>query len=793
MPQTTENGLAKRVQGLDDLIRLQFDQPSEKRKLSYGHSLAKRMWSYITDSNVGYYGQRYRQWKENENWMKGVIDDTEFKSYMGVEGNKTWLNMDYTVIKVIPRYIQAIINRFMEREEKPKVKATDILSSQYKTREKIKARVRMNNNQRIKQMEAVSGMKLQDGFTPEDEDELDIYYKIKWRMPEEAFMEDTAWQVFQNSDYEYIKRECIRDCIKTNLMVTKLKELPYTPGRTPADRIRIRRCDPKNTVYNIFKQENGADITIIGEAFAYKISEARREYPNISEDIWFKLAQSLQKGLTQSEPLNWSDTWVYSFNRPYDDYAFIAFDFEVRVFDPEYYVNQQSEDGYYMMVQKKGRPVNLGPDKSVQESGRYNRYAGMYAITSDVMMDWKVEANQIRPYQNGVDCFSAYSVQYPAADGFYVPALVERGIPPVRQMMLIGLKIQQMVALMEPDATDIDISGLKQLDIGTGKKLKPIQLTKLKAQTGKGYWDSTDDTGVDSGVERKSPWQAGHVVGNAAQINVLIPLYNFWLQRVNDEWGENQETLGQPTAAKKSAAATKQAAAMGGGATEYVYDAWVALCEQNATKIIYRLWDMLVLEANDYKSNAGIDRNLVDTTFDANISVVDKKAAKERLMARIQEALDSKIITASMAERLEDIDNPKDAILYLEQVEKQSRKLAQAAQDRQIKMNAQVQQQSTQIATQGKIQTEMAKAQAKMVVEHLKADDEGFRDLLKMITDTETEMVKTGGQLPPDIAALKELMVQTVMAKKAMNEQKMQGQQQQSQGQPQDQGQPQAQ
>ena len=194
MPDT----LQQKVQGLDALIRMQFDNPAYKRTFGYGHKIAKEMWSYITDNNVGYYGERYRQWKLNENWMKGVIDEREFWSYMGVEGNKTWLNMDYGVVKVIPRYVKSIVNRFMERDEKPEVKATDALSEKYKSREKLFAKIRMQNADKIRTMQQVSGMPLTNDYIPQDEDDLDIYYKIKWRMPEEAWMENaTCWKYFR--------------------------------------------------------------------------------------------------------------------------------------------------------------------------------------------------------------------------------------------------------------------------------------------------------------------------------------------------------------------------------------------------------------------------------------------------------------------------------------------------------------------------------------------------------------------------------------------------------------------
>jgi hypothetical protein len=781
MPDVTtqeQRGMAS----FESLLALQYDQPSLKRQEWYGLKLVKSMWTYIAYGNNGFFSARQKQWEENRLWSKGAKDNKEFNSMMGVEGNKSWINIDYEILKIVPRWLKGTVNRFMDRDEKPSVKATDIVSMQFKEREKIIARYRMENQIRIQQQQAAAGngIKLEDGYTPENEDALELYYKIKFRIPEESFMENTVEQIWQNSDKENLKRECISDCAKFNLIMLKMEELPYTAGTTLSNRIRIRKVDAENSIYNIFKSPNGSDVTIAGEAYGYTISEARRKYPKVSEEKWFAIAQVARKGLNQSRPLEWQDSYVYSYVRPYDDYQIIAFDFEVKVFDKEWYVS-----GDWGTHPKKGRPQQLPQGASLVQGGRLNWYHGLWVVNTDIMLEWGVNDNQIRPYQNGVDSFSNYCLVYPDADGYYVPSLVERGIPIVRQMVIIGLKIQQMVSLMEPDNMSVDIHGLHQLDIGTGIKYTPIQLLRIKSITGRAYWDSMDASGM--GMEG-NPIPYGELPngGNVAQLNILIGVYNFWMLRLQDEWGENDETLGRATPGKKSAAATKQAASVGGGSTEYLYDFWIMIAEQMSTKITYRLWDMLVFEGAQYKELQGTDRSLIDSTFDVNVDMIDKRAKKERQMARIQEALDSKLITMSTAEMLEEIENPKDVIMYLEAVEKKAQKIEMSKMERQIQLNAQVQQQSTQIATQGKLKEIQANAMAKVLIEQAKGNEASFKELVKMISDAESEAMKSGRELPMDLMAIKNVLLNDVLTK---HQQQMGGQQ----GQPQDQGQPQGQ
>ena len=174
--------------------------------------------------------------------------------------------------------------------------------------------------------------------------------------------------------------------------------------------------------------------------------------------------------------------------------------------------------------------------------------------------------------------------------------------------------------------------------------------------------------------------------------------------------------------------------------------------------------------------NGAITRPIIDTTFDINIDMVSGAAKRAELAEMVKESLDSKIIGMATAARLLDISNPKTAILYLEKMEKRAKKEARAMQHFQMQMNAQVQQQSTQIHTQGKIAEEQAKLQAKLAIESLKGNNAAYSDLVKMVKDAEMEAERSGRQLPTDIAALKQYIVASAVKVKEAQNQPPQGQ-----------------
>ena len=744
---------------------MNFEKPSDKRRFEYGLQLAKSFWSNVSVGYNSYYRTRNANWETNRKYSNGKITHDEFVDKLGIEGNKSYINIDFTIAKILPKYKEALLGGWMDRDEIPSVKATDILSNQMKEREKLLARYRMENKDQIAQMEQVSGQKLEEGFIPKDKDELEIYYKTKYKLPEEAFFEKTIRQIFLNNNYENFKREVLSDELDTTFIISKI-ELNPSHSKTLSNRIKIVRCKPERCFYNIFESAIGEDISLVGQAYPLKIADARRMYPKVTEKQWYEIAQKAQKGLVQAQPLSWYDTYIYSYIRPYDDYSFMVLDFEVKSIDKDYYVKTENQYGNTVVVPKKSKPNPKGDQQmkgEAIENERYNIYCGAYAIDTDIMLDWDIASNMIRPYQNGVDVFFNYTVTAANNDGTYQPSLMERGISNVKAMALYKLKIAQMVALMKADGVSIDVAGLDKVELGQGQSYSRMEIKKIYNQTGEVWWDSTDTTGTGLDGQRNPPITGLPNNGNVSQINSLIQLYNFELQNLNDEFGVNNDFLGGQVAAKRGAKVSDNQIQAANKATEYIYMHFLWHMSLVATKIGYKLWDIMVLEASDYKEMAGINSDMIDTTFDIDIEMSSKSQEKAELNEMISIALQEKIISLSQAMQLRKMEDVKDAILYLEYAEKKAAERSQAQQDNAIKQNAQVQQQSLQMKGQLDAMMEQSKAEREVKVEQARANGNAYEEMIKMVRDTYVESMKTGVPVPESIKPLVDALTQNVV------------------------------
>lgn len=728
---------------LDELLNLSLDAPSKKKKREYGLKVAQGIFNSADRNSDGYYGKRYRQWRANRDFSYGVNTMKEFMDLLRIEGNQSYINLDWTPIKIAPKFVEILLGSFMNRKETPIVKATDDASINAKEFEKQEARFRMENKEKIQLLEAELGEQIEtQKYIPEDEDDLALYFDMEYRLPEEILFEQRIKKVLDDNDYPILKRQILRDIIDCNLACTKL----YYDAN---DNIRIKRCKPENLIYNVFETDNGKDISYIGEVYPMKISSIRRKY-NIDEETLFTLAQKASRELKRSENLYWKDSYKYTDIRPYDDYSVLVFDFEVKSVDVEYSVKTENRFGNMLVVPKQGKPVAPAGQEimgEVIETKRMNIYQGIWVCDTPIMLKWDISPNQIRPFQNGVDVFFSYSLICPNATGSLIPSMIEKAMGPIRQMIVIRLKMQQLIATMRPDGYMIDISGLRDVDLGLGNSVEPLKLMKIWDQTGRVYWDSTGDDG-----ERKAPpIQPLPSNQNVAMLNTLIQQYNFELDRLREEMGISEYRDGSSIPTRTGLGVMENQIQASNNATEYIYQGAMQLLEDTCRKMSMMIWDSVVLKAKKFKEFEGYEMSLLDMTFDVRVSLINDASSRMELNQLMNTALQAGMLTYEQAFKVKHIEDTKLAELYLARAVKRSKKEAMEQAQQNAQMNAQIQQQSANAKAQLDAQLEEMSTSGKLSVNKSKTEGDKEIELIKFASALYTSTIASGKPLPEDI------------------------------------------
>ena len=755
-----------------------MDKPSQKRKKDYGLQVAKGIFNSADRNSDGYYGKRYRVWRANREFSMGTNSMKEFMDLLRVEGNQTYVNLDWSTIKIAPKFVEILLGTYLSRREKPVVKATDDMSDSIKDMEKQEAMFRMKNKEQIEALEKELGHQIESQkFMPEDEDDIALYFDLEYRLPEEILFETKIKKILDENDYGVLKRTLLRDIIDCNFAATKV----YFDAN---HNIRIKRIKPENLIYNVFETDNGKDLAYIGYVNPMKISVIRKKY-NLDEETLFKLAQKASRELKRPENLYWKDSYKYTELRPYDDYAVLVFDFEVKTVDVEYTVKTENKYGNVLAIPKQGKPMAPAGQElagEVIEDKMMNIYHGAWVCDTDIMLEWDLTSNTIRPYNNGVDAMFSYSIICPNATGALVPSMIEKAMGPIRAMLLIRMKMQQLIALMKPDGFSVDISGFRDVDLGTGNSVEPLQLMKIYDQTGRVFWDSTGD----DGQPKAFPIQQLPNNGNVAQLNTLISQYNFNLDRLREEMGISEYRDGSSVPVKTGLGVMQQQIQSSNSATEYIYDAFTCVMEETSEKVAMMLWDSVVFKASKYKEMEGYDMSLLDMTFDVKVEMLPDEQKKAELNNLMMQALQSGAISYEQVFKIKNIEDVKLAELYLAKSMKRAKKDAEENAQKNSQMNAQIQQQVSQQKMQQDAQLSQLESQGKMAVNKTKGDSDRDLELIKFATSMYMESLKTGQPLPDEIKQMADSILGSAVQEK-MQQKQQEAEQQQAQQQQQEQ------
>jgi hypothetical protein len=657
--------------------------------------------------NSGYFSRRNKKFEKNRKFSRGKQPMQEFLDLLNVDGKEAFVNLDMKAPAIAPKFMQVIIGGFMKRDEKVRATAIDPVSVERKKYDRDEAEFRMNFGDEVRGIEQQAGVKLmaEGDFTPEDYDELELYFGLEYQLPEEILFEKGCDYVFYENGWPVIKRKLLEDISETGLGATKV-----TTGVN--GKINLRRVVPENSFYGFSNYDDFRDVSFIGEVLSMKLVDIRNQYPNMPEEKIWQLAKQA-KQYTQS--VKWDDRFRYSIDRPYDDWTVDVLDYEIKTIDSMMYQAKTNKYGNLTAVDRKDKaPQRLGDNKELITKDMYVIYRGVYVLNTDTMLEWGVAKNMIKPSttKEVADAYFSYSVYMHENLDLENMAIPERMETSIRQMTLAHLKIQQLIAKLRPSGLIIDIDSLSDINIGQAKALSPLELQAVYDQTGNIYYKRrTEDGDSQNGV----PIQEAPNSGSVSQIQQLIMVYNHYLERLRDEIGVNEYREGSGVNPKLGLGVQQAQIQASNNATDFIYDAYLSLYQQTAFKISLLLYDSVLYGGKQYADYLSPDK-VKGKQFDVKIEVMPDEKERQFLEGMIQTALSAGMVDFEDAFRVRSIKNTKLAEMYLKKAKKNKEKVEMEKAQRNSEMNAQSQQQSIQAKAQADAQLQQIEAQSKIAV-----------------------------------------------------------------------------
>ena len=723
-----------------------FASREEKLTKEYGLQYFKQIYREWEDEGSGVNlmstrNQRYRRYRE---YAEGMQSIDQYKELVGANGDSSYLNLNWEVVPIVPKFVDVITGGLINQEYKIKCTAIDPFSVDKRNEDKWEMVTKMELKDFMDEMSGLSGLPFNEGFEelPETSEELDLYMQLNYKQATEIAMEEGVELTMYLNDWEEIKKRIIRDLTVLNIGVCKTG--------IENGKITVRYVDPANFVSSHSSRPDFKNMEYAGEVIYLTIHDLKRMAgEQFDENEYMEIAESVLGKYGNPKTISTTTVNYNGFETTeYDTYKIPVLDGVFKCTDITKYEKKQNKFGGYSVNKK---PSNYKPPKSP----RYKReqinssvemiYKGKYIVGTDFLFDYGVADNIVRPKSHLEKALMPYCVYAPNIINMNNKGMVERMIPFADQIQLAHLKMQHLISKVKPKGSAIELGAIENVGKGDGGTFTPLEVQDIYQQTGNLYYRLQQDDGTPGNA---TPIQElGGGIGGALQ--ELIAIYQYNLQMIRDVTGINEIRAAEQPDKESLVGVQKMALLASNNATRWLNEAYLNITQNMCKSIALRVQDLVnytgpyrgyVQAIGEYNMKAiEVTKDVTLADFGIMIEPLPDDEEKAILEQNIQISLQQQQLRLEDAIMIRTIPNVKLAnqllILRRKKYAKEQTEMAQAN----AQANAQQQQASIQAKAQSdmqmkqlELQAEMQKMQQEFQMKEAFADAEHKRKLIEL-------------------------------------------------------------
>ena len=683
---------------------------AEKISYEYGLKVAKAIeseWFHDEKNNRNKYRSNYNEFHNLRLYARGEQGIQKYKDELSINGDLSYLNLDWSPVPIIPKFVDIVVNGIAERTYDIKAfsQSQNGVDKRTEYMEAIMADMEFKDLNDLVQAElGVDMTESDEKELPENLEELGIHMQLNYKQNVEIAQEQAIRMLMEGNKYELTKKRFYYDL--TVLGIGAVKN-----NFTTSEGITIDYVDPANLVYSYTDSPYFDDVYYVGEVKQIAFNELAKQFPHLTEEDLEEIKNS--KGVYKNNAYN-------SYNQQKEDNNKI----QVLYFNYKTYMNhvykiKETLAGGERAIEKDD---TFNPPEEKQEGfTRLQRaievlYDGAIVLGTKKLLRWELCKNMIRPKSDYTKVKMNYSIVAPRMYNNRIDSLVKRITGFADMIQLTHLKLQQVMSRMVPDGVYLDADGLAEIDLGNGTNYNPQEALNMFFQTGSVIGRSfTSEGDINPG---KVPIQEITSGSGGNKIQALIANYNYYMQMIRDVTGLNEARDGSMPDKNALVGIQKIAAANSNTATRHILQSGLFLTAELADCLSLRISDVLeysptkdaFIHALGVHNVATLEEiselHLYD--FGIFIELSPDEEEKQRLENNIQMALQQQTIELEDAIDIRNVKNVKLA----NEVLKIRRKKKQANDRRLQRENIQAQSQANAQASQQAAQVEVQKNQA---------------------------------------------------------------------------------
>jgi len=723
----------------------QFVPDQEKDTYEYGLRVGLAIESewFSRDYGSSMYGEIRSEFLNRRLYARGEQPVEKYKNELAVNGDLSYLNLDWTPVPIIPKFVDVVVNGISNRLLDVKVQAVDDISSYKREMDKREMEADMVARpvlSKIKQETGVDAFNFPEDQLPETDEELALYMKLNYKQGVEVAEETAIKTILELNDYDELKRRIDEDNVVLGISALKHSFDVH-------DGIKIEYVDPVNFVYSQTEDPNFRDCYYFGEVKSVHATEIKKINPDLTQEEIEQITKLASRFDGYRSTQNLQSTSGL-------DKANVSLLYFCYKTDREVvYKVKKNENGGEKPLKKDS---SFNPPKSQQ--ARFERvsrridvwYEGVLVLGTNHLLQWELMTNMVRPKSAFQKTIPPYIVSAIKMSKGNIDSLVKRMIPFADQIQLTHLKLQQVVSKMIPDGVFIDADGLNSVDLGNGASYNPSEALSMYFQTGSVIGRSYTEDGDFNNA--RVPIQELTSSGSNAKISSLINMYNYQLNMIRAVTGINEARDGSSPDQYALVGVQKLAALNSNTATRHVVLSGIFMTQKLAEALSYRISD--ILEYSDFsmdfakmigKNNFDVIKDIMTLhlhDFGIFIEIEPDEEQRQLLEQNIQQSIQSGQIGLEDAIDIRSINNVTLANSMLKIRKNKKEKLDLEKQQKTIQMQTQANQQSAQSASQSRMQEEQFKNQASAQLEQMRAQLEMQKMQAKKEIDAELLQMK---------------------------------------------------
>jgi hypothetical protein len=696
---------------------------AEKLSYDYGLKVAKAIeteWFY-NDYNQTRYTTNKNNYHNLRLYARGEQSIKKYKDELSINGDLSYLNLDWTPVPIIPKFVDIVVNGLAERMYDIKAYSQDPYGVSKRTEymESILKDIKTKNFDDYVMNEFganIQASKMQE--LPANEEELALHMQLTYKQSVELAEEQAIRTLLEGNNYELTKRRFYYDLTVLGIGAVKT-DFNTSEGLT------VKYVDPADLVYSYTESPYFDDLYYVGEVKKIPVNELAKEFPFLEQEDLEDIIKNknyhqtnYDQGSTQYKEIDNNKVQVLYFN--------------YKTYMNEVYKVKETGSGAEKAIEKDDTF-----DPPAEKEGNFARlqraieviYEGAIILGTNKLLKWEMAKNMVRPKSDYNKVKMNYSIVAPRMYKGRIESLVRRITGFADMIQLTHLKLQQVLGRMVPDGVYLDADGLAEIDLGNGTNYNPQEALNMFFQTGSVIGRSmTQDGDMNPG---KVPIQEITSGSGGNKIQALIGNYNYYLQMIRDTTGLNEARDGSLPDKNALVGVQKLAAANSNTATRHILQSGLFLTAEVAELLSLRISDVIeysptkdaFIHAIGVHNVATLEelKSLYLYDFGIFIELAPDEEEKALLENNIQVALAQQSINLEDAIDIREIKNLKLAnqLLKIRRIKKQE--TDQRIQQENIQAQAQANAQAQQAAAAAEVQKNQALTETKAALAQIEA------------------------------------------------------------------------